>query len=80
VGPFKAIKSKKFWNAPLSLLRAIDPFAPAGSKEEVRRVGDLSPRAWTTIAGWHPGASAFPDPITHEPGLNLFSVSRNPQP
>jgi hypothetical protein len=25
------------------------------------------PRAWTTIAGWSPGASAFPDPITSWP-------------
>ncbi|MGA2786146.1 MAG: hypothetical protein ABSF60_01335 [Verrucomicrobiota bacterium] len=43
---------------------AIHWFKP-GSRAELN--GELkfgkgpSPRAWTTIAGWHPGVSAFPD-------------------
>lgn len=31
-------------------------------------------QAWITLVGWHPGASAFADPATHEPRLVLFRL------
>jgi hypothetical protein len=34
--------------------------------QEKARSGDLNPRAWTTMVGWHPGESVFYDPITFE--------------
>jgi hypothetical protein len=35
---------------------------------------DPATRAWSTTVGWRPGASAFPDPLTHEAQLNLIAV------
>jgi hypothetical protein len=43
--------------------------SPTARKEPVQekaRSGNLNPRAWTSMVGWHPGASAFYDPITFE--------------
>lgn len=39
----------------------------------VRRIEPGS-RAWTTLAGWSPGTSAFADPMTHESKLILFTM------
>lgn len=36
-------------------------------------------QAWTSIVGWRPGASAFPDPISHEAGLTLVTVRQKQQ-
>jgi hypothetical protein len=52
-----------------------NPFAPVRSEPRQTAVENVSPRAWTTMAGWHPGASAFPDATTHEPQMALVSVS-----
>lgn len=32
-------------------------------------------RAWSSVVGWHPGGSAFPDPMTHE-AHSLISINR----
>ena len=32
-------------------------------------------RAWARLVGWHPGGSAFPDPMTHE-AHSMISISR----
>ena len=37
------------------------PSKPAAAWESQEPVEGLRPRAWTTIVGWHPGRSAFPD-------------------
>jgi hypothetical protein len=79
VRPFKALKLHKAGSALVNLLKAINPF----SRKEVSTEGDdvigtESTRAWTTTVGWHLGASAVPDPVTQEVGLNFLSVSRRP--
>lgn len=79
-GPLvRPFKGKKIWNAPRGLLHLINPFARAEPRQKIERVGGLSSRPWTSTVGWSPGASAFPDAKTHEPTLNLISVSRTVQ-
>jgi hypothetical protein len=51
---------------------------PKQSKDKIGRIGKFGTRAWTTIVGWHPGESAFPDPKTTEAGLCLISVGNTP--
>lgn len=80
-GPLvRPLKANKIWNVPLRLLQLGNPFAPPEPKADLERVGNLSPRAWSTVVGWHPGASSWPDPITHEPKMSLISVSGKRQP
>ena len=71
----EARRPKKFWLVPLNALKAVNPLAPTDAKEAPATVAGESPRAWTTTVGWHPGASAFPDPTTHESKLSLITVS-----
>ncbi|HTL16569.1 MAG TPA: hypothetical protein VL793_04990 [Patescibacteria group bacterium] len=43
--------------------------------------GPVNTRAWSTMVGWSPGRSAFPDEHFHEPPqLRLISVSTEKQP
>jgi hypothetical protein len=43
--------------------------------------GPVSTRSWSSIVGWSPGQSAFPDEHFHEPPqLRLLSVSTERQP
>jgi hypothetical protein len=77
VQPFRA---KRIRTLPRGLLHLINPFARAEPREEIERVGGISSRPWTSVVGWSPGASAFPDAKTHEPTLKLISVSRATQP
>ncbi|HZR19706.1 MAG TPA: hypothetical protein VFE51_20645 [Verrucomicrobiae bacterium] len=43
--------------------------------------GPVNTRAWSTIVGWSPGQSAFPDEHYHEPPqLRLMSVNVEKQP
>jgi hypothetical protein len=80
-GPLvRPLKANKIWNVPQRLFQLVNPFAAPEPKFEVERVGDLSPRAWSTVVGWSPGASAWPDAVTHVPKLTLFSVSGKPRP
>jgi len=77
VRPFKAIKLHKAGSGLVKLLQAINPFSrEKGSPEDARFEGDLSTRAWTSSVGWHPGASGFPNAVTHEVGLTFVSVGR----
>lgn len=76
VRPFKA---KKLREMPRRVLHLFNPFARTEAAAETVSVRELSPRAWTTTVGWHPGGSAFSDAVTHEPSLSLISLSR-PQP
>jgi hypothetical protein len=72
VRPFKA---HKFREVPRRLLHLINPFAPVEPGEEIERVRDVSPRAWTSTVGWSTGRSSLPVEVTHEPITSLISVS-----
>ncbi len=74
--PFKA---KKLREVPRRVWHLFNPFAHTEPTPDTMNVRGLSPRAWTVTVGWHPGVSAFSDPLTHEPSLSLISLSR-PQP
>ncbi len=73
VRPFKATR---FWEFPRRLVHLINPFARSEPREEPQAVRELSPRAWSTVVGWHPGQSAFPDALTHESSMGLISLGR----
>jgi len=63
--PLKTLQPKKIAGLPLRLLKPLNPFAPVEPDEMRPGRGEYNPRAWTTVAGWSPGSSAFPDPRTH---------------
>lgn len=44
-----------------------------------KQINDAGICSWTTIVGWHPGASAFHDATEHEAGLYLFFVGGAPE-
>jgi hypothetical protein len=70
--PSKGAKLRDF---PRRFLHSINPFARTAPAEQVQRTGSLSPRAWTSTVGWHPGQSAFPDPLTHESSMGMTVLS-----
>ena len=81
VRPFKGWPTRSHWKVPLRLLQSIDPFSPLpGPANDRERAEGLSERAWSTVAGWRPGASAFPDAITHESQMGLISASFKSRP
>jgi len=76
-GPLvRTFKVKRVLEAPRRVLHLINPFAPAEHIEQFERISNLSPRAWASTVGLHPGASAFADATTHEPSMTLLSVRR----
>jgi len=77
VRPFKANKIRDF---PRRLASLFNPFARGSSEGQTEGVVAVSARAWTTIAGWNPGKSAWPDDTHHEAQLRLISVSAERQP
>jgi hypothetical protein len=62
---FTAQKPRFHWLAPIQKAKA---------RENLKPIEGLDPRAWTTVVGWHPGESAFPNSETSE-GWDLFWVS-----
>ena len=68
---------KRIVQAPRRFLKAINPFAPSEPKEGFEKLGDLSPRAWTTTIGWHSGGPSFQDPVTHESSLGIFKLRQD---
>lgn len=54
---------KRFW-------RLINPFSRSETapESEVVHARDLSPRAWASTAGWHPGVSAITYGLTQPEG------------
>jgi len=53
-------------------------FTPVEKKKSgvnYRPTEGLDDRSWTTIAGWDPGASAFPTPETHKSQFTLFWIN-----
>ena len=56
-------------------------FKPVPKDEgKIEREEGLSDQAWSTMMGWNPGKSSFPDPVNHEARLYLYSVGAAPQP
>jgi hypothetical protein len=47
-------------------------------KNKIEHYGNMSSQPWTKIAGWHPGASQFPDAKTHESKLILIWIGHEP--
>jgi len=65
---------KRFW-------QLINPFSrsEAQPEPELPRSRDLSPRAWTSVAGWHPGVSSYTYSLTSPEGgqgIGLISIER----
>ncbi len=73
VRPFKAGSIRDF---PKRLLHLINPFATTEAGAEAQRMGNLSPRAWTSVVGWNTGPTSASVEVTHEPSMTLLSVSR----
>ena len=70
-------KSKSIWNAPRRFLQLINPFAKREPQPRIERLPGVSPNAWTTTVGWHPGATALDDPFRRcDGGIGLVTVSR----
>jgi len=69
-------KSKTLWDAPRRFLHLINPFAKREPQARIERLPYVSPNAWTTTVGWHPGASSFDDPFMRcDGGIGLITVS-----
>jgi hypothetical protein len=76
-----SFKPKQPTSTPRRLLNLVNPLAPVEPQPVPEtRLGGVSTRAWSSVVGWSPGGSAFPDPVTHEPHMTLVSVSvKNPK-
>jgi hypothetical protein len=78
VQPLKAKTGAEFSHR---VLHWISPFAKEQPTWQTAPAGPVNTRAWSTIVGWSPGRSAFPDDTWHDPPhLNLLSVSVEKQP
>jgi hypothetical protein len=77
------LKPKSAADFSRRVLRLFSPFS-AGSQNlppGAAVSGPVNTRAWSTLVGWSPGRSAFPDEAYHEPPqLRLISVSTEKQP
>jgi hypothetical protein len=54
------------------------PTQPAVLQNDRVPVAGLSPQAWTTTVGWHPGESAIRDDNTSTPGTPVLWFGREP--
>ena len=80
VRPLKAKDGSDFGKRVLHLF---SPFsdAPQNLPPGAEVSGPVKTRAWSTLVGWSPGRSAFPDDARHDPPqLRLISVSVEKQP
>jgi hypothetical protein len=71
--------TRKPGEVPRRFWRLINPFfrSEAAPESEGIHTRDLSPRAWTTVAGWHPGVSTFTYSLTQPEGgqgIGLVSI------
>jgi len=64
---------KRFW-------QLINPFSRSEPQAGTElRARDLSPRAWASVAGWHPGVSSYTYSLTQPEGgegIGLVSIGR----
>jgi hypothetical protein len=74
-------------NSPASATFAVEepklhwlaPSRPVVSQQNNREpIEGLSPQAWTTVVGWHPGASAFPNSENYTTELPLLWIGHAP--
>ncbi len=73
-GPLVApVKAKKVWDVPKRILHMLNPFSKSARAQETADFTPVESKAWSTIAGWRPGRSAFLDDTEHEPQLRLLS-------
>ena len=77
-GPLvQPLKARGISDASKQVLQLVNPFARSEPKPEGESLPTpVERRAWSTVVGWNPGASAFPNEVTHRPSLTLVSVSR----
>ena len=83
-GPLvRPMKAKSASDLGRRVLHLVSPFSdespnlPPGAEVS----GPVNTRAWSTIVGWSPGRSAFPDDSSHEPPqIRLISVSTEKLP
>lgn len=60
-------------------LHLLGPGTTAKQKGAIPKpIDGLDPRPWSTVVGWRPGLSGFAEPETHQGGLTLFWVDREP--
>ncbi len=80
-GPLvRPLKAKSFSDFARRTAHLFSPFTDE-INDRTPSYEPVSSRAWSTIAGWSPGRSAFPDNMWHEPPqLRLISVSMEKQP
>jgi hypothetical protein len=80
-GPLvEAFKPNQTSSTPKRLLQLVNPFAPVEPQPAPEtHVKGISTRSWTSVVGWNPGASAFPDGVTHEAQMSFVSVSAKHQ-
>ena len=78
VSPLKSTTTTEFSRRVAHLF---SPFAKEKPAWQTAPTGPVSTRAWSTIVGWNPGRSAFPDGAWHEPPrIDLISVTAERQP
>jgi hypothetical protein len=80
-GPLVApARAKSFSDFARRVVNLVNPFA-AGPGLPAPAAAPMSSRAWSSVVGWSPGASAFPTEAHHEPPmLRLVSFSVEKQP
>jgi hypothetical protein len=54
------------------------PAKPVDWRNNRQPVEGLSPQSWTTVAGWHPGQSAFPDEKNFSTEMPLLWFGHEP--
>jgi hypothetical protein len=71
--------TRKVGEVPKHFWQLINPFSRsvAAPESEVVHARDLSPRAWATTVGWHPGVSSITYSLTQPEGgagIGLLSI------
>jgi hypothetical protein len=81
-GPLvQPLKAKSGAELSHRVFHLFSPFAKEQPSWQTAPTGPVNTRAWSTIAGWNPGGSAFPDEKAHEPPhLDLISISIEKRP
>ena len=78
VSPLKSTTTTEFSRR---IAHLFSPFAKEKPAWQTAPTGPVSTRAWSTIVGWNPGRSAFPDGAWHEPPrIDLISITAERQP
>lgn len=77
----QSLKAKNPEDFSRRVLHLVSPFAKEQPSWQTASTGPVNTRAWSTIVGWNPGDTAFPDETHHEPPhLDLISINVEKQP